>query len=69
MAEPDKQQVPVEKWVQHPASDYVQWMDKDDVVSYDELTPEQKKAYDEIVRERQASEEAEGERQERNRVD
>lgn len=38
--------VPVEQWLQHQDSDYVDWMDKDGPLRADELSDEQRAAYD-----------------------
>ena len=56
MAE-DKKKVPVEEWIPHPPSDWVEWMDHP-AKHPDQLTPEERVKFDAAVAERLAKENA-----------
>jgi hypothetical protein len=42
-----EKQVPVEEWLPHQKSDWADWLDKPDLVRYEDLSPEDKQAADE----------------------
>jgi hypothetical protein len=49
----DTPPVPVESWIPHPQSDWVDWMDKKGVNARD-LTPEQREVYDRLLAEKES---------------